>query len=351
MRLYLDLNFDKNYVLHLARLRQIIEPINAKLAAQNRTDAQLAILEENLGHFRDHDQTPDALAKLDVDFHRNIAHATGNPITSTISTGRPNVSRQLMGNVTFKPNSSDKLQLLYNYDGIFGNGITSNYFRWFERVLNVTKETSTTHQIGLAWNKIFSPSTFLDVKVSQQFTENKEMTDLLGSDGLTELYTLNTYVFTDKFSPYRNPNFDPSDPSQGGFYDQSLAGQEKTALRHVFQPRIGISFPVSDRAVLHLNYGVFTQRPAFEFIFVNRLKLETNPNYDRLGNPALKPEKTISCDVGLVHALPLGFYLDVNAYLKDVSNLIQFAVYEDNGGFRPFANQPRHYRFGIEFDF
>lgn len=80
MRLYLDLNFDKDYVLHVAHLRQIIEPINAKLAAQNRTDEQLAILEKNLEKFRDHEQTPEELASLDVDFHRNIAHATGNPI-------------------------------------------------------------------------------------------------------------------------------------------------------------------------------------------------------------------------------------------------------------------------------
>lgn len=78
--LYLDLNFDKGYVLHLAHVRQLVEPNNARLAAENRTAQQLAVLRENLEHFRDHERSPQELASLDVAFHLNIAAATGNPI-------------------------------------------------------------------------------------------------------------------------------------------------------------------------------------------------------------------------------------------------------------------------------
>ncbi len=369
-----------------------------------------------------------------------------------LPTGRSNVARQLATNITYKPGSSDKIQIVYNHDSGFQNGITSNYFRWFENILNVTKQSNTTHQFGLNWNHVINPSTFLDVKVSQLFTNNEDKIDLLGDSTFTELYTnsinwrdytaptgyqvgklqtsngfektrtftlnaslssqlnknnllkaglqfhsyninvnflrsrsnlsqvrvenyhefpfegaiyaqdklefeglianigarfdfydFNTEYFTNKFSPYRNPNFDAADPEQGSFYDETLADKKETSLRTFLQPRIGISFPVSEKVVLHLNYGVFTQRPPFERIFVDRLKLDANPNYDWLGNPQLEPERTISYDVGLVYGLPLGFYLDVSSYLKDISNLLQFAVYEDNGGNRYFTFDNREY--------
>lgn len=369
-----------------------------------------------------------------------------------LPTGRPNISRQIATNLAFKPAPDHKVRLTYNYDTGFENGITSDYYRWFERILNVTKETRSAHQVGISWNHILNQSTFFDLKVSQLFTNNEEQIDLLGDSTFTELYTnsinwrdytaptgyqvgkmqttsgfektktftfngsissqinknnllksgiqfhyydldvgflrsrsnlsqirvenyhetpyegavylqdkmefqgiianlgarldfynFNTEFFTNKFSPYQNPHFDPSDPSQGAFYDEELADKSKTELQAFLQPRIGISFPVSQNAVLHMNYGVFTQRPPFETVFVNRLKFDTNPNYERLGNPRLEPERTISYDVGLVHGLPLGFYLDVSAYLKDVSNLLQFAVYEDNGGNRYFTFDNREY--------
>lgn len=174
--------------------------------------------------------------------------------------------------------------------------------------------------------------------------DKMEFEGLIANIGLRyDFYDLNTLYYADKFSPYRNPNFDPGDISKGGFYDENLATRGNTKLKSILQPRVGISFPVSTKSVLHLNYGVFTQRPPFEYIFVNRLKLEATPNYERLGNPRLEPERTIAYDVGLVRALPFGLYLDVNAYLKDVSNLIQFAVYQDNGGNRYFTFDNREY--------
>jgi len=93
------------------------------------------------------------------------------------------------------------------------------------------------------------------------------------------------------------------------------------------QPRIGISFPVSEHSVFHLNYGTFTQRPNFNQLFYNQITL--NEDVDVLGNPALKPENTNAYDVGLVQGLPYGFRLDVSAYYKDVRDLVESAYYTD----------------------
>ncbi len=171
--------------------------------------------------------------------------------------------------------------------------------------------------------------------------DKMEFQGMIANLGLRwDFYDFNTSYYSDKFSPYRNPEFDPLDPASVQ-YSSELAAKADTKLTSVLQPRIGISFPVDEKTVLHLNYGVFTQRPAFQYIYVDRFKIAPEPNFVRLGNPELKPERTISYDVGIVRSLPLGFYLDLSAYLKDVSNLLQYAIYVDNSGnqYETFINK------------
>jgi len=162
--------------------------------------------------------------------------------------------------------------------------------------------------------------------------DKMEFEGMIANVGLRyDFYNFNTDYYLDKFSPYRNPNFDPKKPASK-YYSEELSGKERTKFTSALQPRIGISFPVDEKTVLHLNYGVFTQRPAFQYVYVSRFKLSNEPNFTILGNPELKPERTISYDVGIVRALPFGFNLDLSAYLKDVSNLVQDAVYIDKSG-------------------
>jgi outer membrane receptor protein involved in Fe transport len=47
----------------------------------------------------------------------------------------------------------------------------------------------------------------------------------------------------------------------------------------------------------------------------------------KIGNAQLKPERTSAWDVGIVHALPAGFRIDLSAYYKDVSDLVEQADY------------------------
>lgn len=144
-----------------------------------------------------------------------------------------------------------------------------------------------------------------------------------------DFYNMNAEYFADEFSPLRNPNYDPIKPylERGQYYDKNFALKEKTKLYNRLQPRIGISFPVSETSVFHLNYGTFTQRPSFNQVFYNQI---TSFNEIQiLGNPRLKPENTKAYDVGLVNAFPYGFKLDVSAYYKDVTNLVETAFYYD----------------------
>ena len=80
LSLYLELNFDKAYALHLVHVRQIYEPEIARLAATHRTDADLDILTMNLEAFSDENISSKRHAELDLEFHSKIAAACGNPI-------------------------------------------------------------------------------------------------------------------------------------------------------------------------------------------------------------------------------------------------------------------------------
>jgi GntR family transcriptional repressor for pyruvate dehydrogenase complex len=81
MSLFLELNFDRNYVMHLIKVRQILEPSIARMAAENRSENDLSKLRKITEKFincREDDYQKEG--ELDKDFHMLLAEASGNPI-------------------------------------------------------------------------------------------------------------------------------------------------------------------------------------------------------------------------------------------------------------------------------
>lgn len=149
------------------------------------------------------------------------------------------------------------------------------------------------------------------------FQNKMEYEALVANLGLRlDFYHLNTKYFIDKFYPLRDPNL-----------------TKRTKLFTKLQPRLGISFPISETTVFHLNYGTFTQRPNFNQLFYNEINDDGGAvSIIRLGNPQLKPEDTKTYDLGIQQNLAMGLKLDVSAYYKDVKNLVQLAFYKTEGG-------------------
>lgn len=88
-------------------------------------------------------------------------------------------------------------------------------------------------------------------------------------------------------------------------------------------PRMGFSFPISDRGVFHFSYGHFFQIPSYTYLY-------TNPNFQlgsgtghqgTIGNADLEPEKTIVGEIGLQQQLSDNLSADITIYLKDVRDL------------------------------
>ena len=112
--------------------------------------------------------------------------------------------------------------------------------------------------------------------------------------------------------------------------------REETKLQVAIAPRIGISHPISERAVLHFVYGHFFQRPSwtkmFGFPFVNYTTSwdsVLNPYAKQTtymdewqgyyGNPQLGYERTIQYELGMDYNIADVIKLDVTGYYKDGS--------------------------------
>jgi outer membrane receptor protein involved in Fe transport len=86
-------------------------------------------------------------------------------------------------------------------------------------------------------------------------------------------------------------------------------------------PRLGVSFPISDKSVMHFNYGVYYQEPRYTYLYTN-LQGDISTGYPLLGNPDLEPEQTTSYELGLDHLIGEDLRLDITAYYKDIEDLV-----------------------------
>jgi outer membrane receptor protein involved in Fe transport len=106
---------------------------------------------------------------------------------------------------------------------------------------------------------------------------------------------------------------------------------EKNDVQTRLSPRIGIGFPVSEKTVVHVSYGLFFQRPDLDYLYVGydyyEYKVNQGGYYYAFGNPNLEPEKTTAYEFGLTHQLSENTSFDLTAYYKDVSNLTQVATF------------------------
>ncbi|MGE5314236.1 MAG: TonB-dependent receptor [Acidobacteriota bacterium] len=161
------------------------------------------------------------------------------------------------------------------------------------------------------------------------FVQDKmEFEGLIANVGLRwDLWNSNTNYYTDQFDPFvlrdaaGNPTLE---------YDAERAPQEKAKAIGRLQPRVGISFPVTEATVFHLNYGTFMQRPSFQYVIGATKKMPpapTVPSVSSLSNPRLNPQVTNSYDVGVMQGLGEGFTIDVSGYYKDIKDQLEQAVF------------------------
>ncbi|MEO5617363.1 MAG: TonB-dependent receptor [Candidatus Eisenbacteria bacterium] len=122
---------------------------------------------------------------------------------------------------------------------------------------------------------------------------------------------------------------DPRAPLVEGEFSDSLDIQDLTNNKtyRKISPRLGVAFPLDDRTLLRFNYGQFYQQPNLQDLYVSYRFLEYKINsggyFVGFGNPNLKPERTTAYEVGLQKQVGNRGRLDVTAYYKDVTDLVE----------------------------
>ncbi len=101
------------------------------------------------------------------------------------------------------------------------------------------------------------------------------------------------------------------------------------------QPRLGFSFPVTDRTVFHAQYGKYWQSPPLTFLYLSDSRLAANltqGNQTASPNPTLEPEKTTSYEIGFTQQIGLNAAIDLTGFYKEVRDYVMLRNRGDEEG-------------------
>ncbi len=102
-------------------------------------------------------------------------------------------------------------------------------------------------------------------------------------------------------------------------YDQENPGFLQSIKNHwTLSPRLGISFPVTDRSKFYFNYGHFRSNPPYYTMYLFRYRYTKNGLYD-MSNPNLEPPRTISYELGMAYNFTRSYIIRISGYFKDVT--------------------------------
>lgn len=122
----------------------------------------------------------------------------------------------------------------------------------------------------------------------------------------------------------------PSDPANPA---NAIAGApesvpQETTVKASFSPRLGVAYPIEDKAAIHFSYGHFRQFPSVSTMFTNSdySRLDdlqaSDPDYMAMGNPDVRPETTVQYEVGYKQVVNDDFGYDLTIYYKDIRDLL-----------------------------
>lgn len=118
----------------------------------------------------------------------------------------------------------------------------------------------------------------------------------------------------------------PANPSE------LISNRKAAPVTRQLSPRLGVAFPISSTGVMRFSAGLFFQSPPFGVIYSNpEFEGETGANIT-FGNAALKPERTLSFEVGLQQGLTERMAVEFTMYSKDIRNLASFTFYRNPAG-------------------
>ncbi|MCD6333174.1 MAG: carboxypeptidase-like regulatory domain-containing protein [Bacteroidales bacterium] len=111
-------------------------------------------------------------------------------------------------------------------------------------------------------------------------------------------------------------------PDQAQLNEITVDAFEDYTPQIVVMPRISFSFPISDEALFFAHYDILSRRPSSAFNPATYFFLAQNPGAT-VGNPNLKPQKTIDYELGFQQKLTNTSSLKISAYYREQRDMQQ----------------------------
>ncbi|MEX2117943.1 MAG: TonB-dependent receptor [Bacteroidota bacterium] len=175
----------------------------------------------------------------------------------------------------------------------------------------------------------------LNTPLRHQYTENpKEVSAYLQDKLEYEHMIVNVGVRFDYFNSGGRYPADLQDPNvflPQKVENQSLSLEERLAKwfvnadpKYSVSPRLGISYPITDRGVLHFSYGHFLQIPSFSHLYQQPdYKVTTASGLQGVfGNPNLNPQKTVMYEFGLQQQISDDISFDITGFYRDTRDWV-----------------------------
>lgn len=157
----------------------------------------------------------------------------------------------------------------------------------------------------------------------------------------TEGMIVNVGLRYDYFDPKTVVPFNLFDPLNAGYdnindprYTQTsdLDARLKNAVpakkKQQLSPRVGISYPITERDVLHVTYGHYFQLPVYDDFYTNHA-FDLRGAFKYIGNPNLSEQKTIAYEAGLEHGINDFLKLSIIGFYKDIADLVNHVRFQN----------------------
>ncbi|RMF07386.1 MAG: TonB-dependent receptor, partial [Candidatus Neomarinimicrobiota bacterium] len=137
---------------------------------------------------------------------------------------------------------------------------------------------------------------------------------------------------------YRWDYYDPDGRVALDWNNPDTNQTKPASVKTQFSPRFSIAFPITATGKLFFSYGHFFQMPPYSRLYENA-DFNVLPGVIKsdIGNADLKPQKTVSYEVGFEQALSLDMAVYVKVFYRDMKNLLGQRIYILPGGSDSYA--------------
>jgi len=138
--------------------------------------------------------------------------------------------------------------------------------------------------------------------------------------------------------------------SRSGLKDLQLV---EAKAKEQLSPRLGIAYPITDRGTIYFSYGHFFQIPPLAYLYSNpEFEVVSGRFNSILGNADLKPQSTVTYEMGLKQQLGEEIAIEAICFYKDINDLLGselFELYSRGDYYARYANRDYGNVQGITF--